>query len=439
MHDDDIGVVASRENGHVVSMTQFHYAPWPNVPGVTGPLVMHGNFQADAYFGDHQHALCHAFGPAPSLREQLRTAMLRGRSGANTRIIGVHARDGDYRKLAHIHTNMPVRYFTEALTDVMYRSAENIADDTRYAARPNKDLDGTAGRPMPAWSLDDTEVIVFSDNDAEAERVSIALRGTPANKVLDASRSAEMDIWAMASCDAVVAGNSSFSWWGAYLMPPKSRVALPSVWFDAGGPSDYRDVQSMARHDVRLVDLAFHSIMREIGVELVVIVCEHSASPSAISRSGTDAALAWITDEERGVGDATCVKCAARDAARVVSGSFAAASRTGSSAGQLSMDNNKNSGISNGGNRPPLALIIPASAGGLSWNLSPWSLEALLERNVNRDGADTVTRLGERSSDAHGPVIAHRSADRHIIHALASGQNGSYMCTWLPTPALVHS
>lgn len=433
MHDDDIGVVAARENGHVVSMTQFHYTPWPYVPAVAGPLVMHGNFQADAYFGDHQHALCHAFGPAPSLRKQLREAMLRGRSGADIRIIGVHARDGDYRKLAHIHTNMPLRYFTEALTNVMSGPGGSVATTAREAAHSRKDVAGTTSRAIPVWAFDDTEIIVFSDSDAEAERVSIALHGTPANKVLSASRSAEMDIWAMASCDAVVAGNSSFSWWGAYLMPPQSRVALPSLWFDANGPSDYRDVQSMARHDVRIVDLAFGSVLRDIGVGLVVVVCEDCPSPSAISRSDMKAAHPWATDKERGVGDASCVKCAARDAARVVN----AASTANNHDRDRDRDHARHD--TDEGGSLPFALVIPASTGNLSWNLSPWSLEALLERGVDRNNAGVITRLGERSSAAHGPAIVRTDADHHAVHALASGQHATERCTWLPTPALVHS
>lgn len=105
---------------------------------------------------------------------------------------GVHVRFGDYRKLQNIYGQPDARYYTEALG--------RIADPDR-------------------------DVFVFSDEEVAAvEWLSQSIPGyrfLPASSgdwsAVDVSQGSWSDMLRMAACDRLVVGNSTYSWWAAWM------------------------------------------------------------------------------------------------------------------------------------------------------------------------------------------------------------------------------
>lgn len=189
-----------------------------------------GFFQCETYFKSVAQRVREIFAPSDETRDRLRKEMVAG-AALKPYLIGVHVRRGDYLRLGHFHANQPLSYH----------------------------IDG-----VKALSLEGREVrpVVFSDSKEAASRVVGALREAGfANAV--SSRDVlspgppEMDIWGMASCDAVVATNSSFSWWGAWLSSAGSPVAFPSRWFDLRADhTEWSDAYKMADHPVSVVPVS---------------------------------------------------------------------------------------------------------------------------------------------------------------------------------------
>jgi hypothetical protein len=119
--------------------------------------------------------------------------------------VSLHVRRGDYannQEVKAFHGLLPYRYYEEALASL--------------GVKPNH------------------EIFVFSDDLEWASHSFPPGRFT----IIDRSvaTSAAGDLRLMASCDAHVIANSSFSWWGAWLdARTPSKVVSPERWFAKGG------------------------------------------------------------------------------------------------------------------------------------------------------------------------------------------------------------
>jgi hypothetical protein len=87
----------------------------------------------------------------------------------------------------------------------------------------------------------DLRYFVFSDDpDAAVDLLPDDLEATVVSGAL--SPSAATDLYLLSSCQHVVVGNSSFSWWGAQLQRRDDRtVVAPTPWHNAGH-TDARDL-----------------------------------------------------------------------------------------------------------------------------------------------------------------------------------------------------
>lgn len=158
---------------------------------------LHGYWQSERYFA-HIAARIRADFAFPAFSNS-QNAEMAARIG-DTDAISLHVRRGDYVALA-AHTLCDQRYYAAALTRL---------------------LEGVAGDPV---------VYLFSDDPAWA-RDNLAL---PVQKVVVDFNGPETDfedMRLMSLCRHNIIGNSSFSWWAAWLNAhPGKRIAAPASWF----------------------------------------------------------------------------------------------------------------------------------------------------------------------------------------------------------------
>lgn len=165
---------------------------------------LHGYWQSDRYFAHCADAIRADFTfPAASSAEN---AAMADRIGAALSV-SLHVRRGDYLTLgAHV-----------------------LCDQAYYEAALARVLDGLTGDPV---------VFVFSD-DPDWAKENLPL---PVEKVVVDFNGPETDfedMRLMSLCDHNVIGNSSFSWWAAWLnRHPDKRIAGPAKWFGDPGLSN---------------------------------------------------------------------------------------------------------------------------------------------------------------------------------------------------------
>lgn len=169
----------------------------PAFESFTDGSYLHGYWQSERYFAHVSGDIHNDFTfPAASSSENREMAARIG-DGLS---IALHVRRGDYLSLgAHV-----------------------LCDQAYYDAALARILDGLEGEPT---------IYVFSD-DPDWVRDNLPL---PCPRVIVDFNGPETDyedMRLMSLCDHNIIGNSSFSWWGAWLNGnPDKRVAGPARWF----------------------------------------------------------------------------------------------------------------------------------------------------------------------------------------------------------------
>lgn len=158
---------------------------------------LHGYWQCERYFGHIESDIRRAFTfPDFSNSQNAEMAARIGESEA----IALHVRRGDYLTFA----------------------AHVLCDQAYYEAALAKVLEGVTGTPT---------VFVFSD-DPDWAKENLPL---PVDKVVVDFNGPDTDfedMRLMSLCRHNIIGNSSFSWWGAWLNTnPNKQVTGPSAWF----------------------------------------------------------------------------------------------------------------------------------------------------------------------------------------------------------------
>ncbi len=158
---------------------------------------LHGYWQSERYFAQSAERIRRDF-TFPEYSNQ-QNAEMAARIG-ETNAISLHVRRGDYLTLA----------------------AHVLCDQAYYEAALAQVLDGLKGQPT---------VYVFSD-DPQWAKENLPL---PCDKVVVDFNGADTDyedMRLMSLCKHNIIGNSSFSWWAAWLnQTPDRRVAGPAKWF----------------------------------------------------------------------------------------------------------------------------------------------------------------------------------------------------------------
>ena len=110
----------------------------------------------------------------------------------------VHIRRGDYLHLSvegELGIDLPKSYFEKAI---------NIIE---------KNID----TPFFIFLSDDISYVEWCFKEIEPKIIS--------------KNSMEVDLAIMTLCEAGIISNSSYSWWGAYLMNTKKKIIAPKYWY----------------------------------------------------------------------------------------------------------------------------------------------------------------------------------------------------------------
>ena len=165
--------------------------------------ILHGYWQSERYFESISDQLREEF---TFIGEQDPRSAACQASIRRAKSIGLHVRRADYATPDGnaYHGTCPKSYYDAALELVLSRLGA------------------------------DAELFVFSDDmDWTRENIRYAL---PTTYVDWNSRRSYEDLRLMSSCRALIMANSSFSWWGGWLIPgPDKVVVAPRQWYRAPG------------------------------------------------------------------------------------------------------------------------------------------------------------------------------------------------------------
>jgi hypothetical protein len=167
------------------------------------PACLHGYFQSYKYFEKHYDTIIQLIGL--KVKQQVvreKTTVLK--EGIR---VSLHFRLGDYVSKQNYHPIMSIRYYTDALTNIIDR----VGSDT-------------------------FRVIYFGEKDDEPTIkicIQILQKKFPYLEFVRADLEEDWEqLLMMSLCDHNIIANSSFSWWGAYFNSnPDKIVCYPSTWF----------------------------------------------------------------------------------------------------------------------------------------------------------------------------------------------------------------
>jgi len=152
-------------------------------------MLLDGYFQTEKYFGGYKDLIVDIFTHKPTikrLKEQYGNILQES--------VSVHVRRGDYVRIGEF---IDPSYY--------YRTLKLLWQET-----------------------DVSNILVFSD-DIEWCKNNF-LDNRPNIRYIEGLKDYE-DLYLMSLCDYNICGNSSFSWWGAYLnQNPQKKVYMPKPW-----------------------------------------------------------------------------------------------------------------------------------------------------------------------------------------------------------------
>lgn len=145
--------------------------------------------------------------------------------------LSVHIRRGDYQQLATVFKLLDQPYYLKALDTL----ADKLTQAQQAQANPNEKAQAHAY----AFPTKTIRLIVFSDNPEYVQehfswpqKLTIAGTDYPLEPVyIPTSVPDYLALHLQARCQHHIIGNSTFSWWGAYLNPQPHLTIAPKWWF----------------------------------------------------------------------------------------------------------------------------------------------------------------------------------------------------------------
>ena len=172
---------------HDYSSGKFNYVKFPNIQPFT---IIRGGFQTEKYFD--KEIINDLFG----INDEISTTLI-NKYGNVTNKCSVHVRRGDYLKLYPNHIFVGEEYYTKSL-DVMR----------------SKGYD---------------KFLVFGDDQ---EWCKSFFKGNEFEFISDEDYN---EMYLMSLCGSNIIGNSTFSWWGAWLNHNQNKTVIaPNTWFGPG-------------------------------------------------------------------------------------------------------------------------------------------------------------------------------------------------------------
>jgi hypothetical protein len=135
--------------------------------------------------------------------------------------VSIHVRRTDYLSLSHIHLNLDMKYYLNAISH---------------------------------FSTENSIFILFSD-DVEFIQNEPLFKNLPHKIIID-NPDDEYCFWLMSACTHNIIANSSYSWWASYVNSnPDKLVIAPERWFGPSGPQHkIRDIIPDT-HNYKLVSI----------------------------------------------------------------------------------------------------------------------------------------------------------------------------------------
>ena len=136
--------------------------------------------------------------------------------------VSIHVRRTDYLSLSHIHLNLDMKYYLDAISH---------------------------------FSTENSIFIIFSD-DVEFIQNEPLFKNLPHKIIID-NPDDEYCFWLMSACTHNIIANSSYSWWASYVNSnPDKLVIAPNRWFGPSGPQHkIRDIIPDT-HNYKLIHVA---------------------------------------------------------------------------------------------------------------------------------------------------------------------------------------
>jgi len=169
-------------------------------PSVTtnNDVFIEGHFQSYKYFDDYRSGILDLLQPTDEVNTYLNTKYAHIINNNNT--VGVHIRRGDYLKYSHHHHNLSINYYKNAINYFIH---------------------------------DNPTFIIFSDDIAWCKEHFVG-----DNFIFIEGETDVVDLYLMSMCKHAIISNSTFGWWGAWLIQNQNKVVVyPNVWFGPGHAS----------------------------------------------------------------------------------------------------------------------------------------------------------------------------------------------------------
>ena len=162
---------------------------------VPDETTLHGYFQSENFFQHVEDKIRDEFDFNKETRNTAKPLLPDGV------LVSLHVRRTDYTKFSHVHTNLGMDYYKEAMQHFDGYRPVVFSDDVEWC------------KNEMSWLGDDA---VYMNNDAG------------------------VDMLLMSYCNAHIIANSSFSWWGSYL--GQGKTIAPKKWYAEQGPKEWQSI-----------------------------------------------------------------------------------------------------------------------------------------------------------------------------------------------------
>ena len=162
------------------------------IPQSEKSILIHSSYlQSEKYFLNNRELILETFSPSDKDKHYLENKYGEILNSENT--ISCHIRRGDYTELKDIYTPLTDGgYYDKALNNLDGRIVFVFSDDVDWCRENFKPID--------------RELVFVEEKDY-------------------------LELYLMSMCKDNIIGNSTFSWWGAWLNNRNKRVVAPSNWF----------------------------------------------------------------------------------------------------------------------------------------------------------------------------------------------------------------
>ena len=192
----------------IQEMSGFIYHP---IPDVINNVILSGYYQSYKYFSNNFNSICDTLrirDKQASIQTEFSESYLK-RDYSSQKIVSVHFRLGDYKRLQQYHPILPLIYYSNSL----------------------KFINNAIG--------DSIKILCFCEKE-DVETVSNVVSGLELANYQIVSSDIEdwQQMFLMSLCDWNIIANSTFSWWGAMFNKNQENIIYPSNWFHTKTPVD---------------------------------------------------------------------------------------------------------------------------------------------------------------------------------------------------------